>query len=161
MASEGWAYRKAYFEDFDGKYYEVTISAARSENGTMIYNIGQMKEEASPKVKGSSAENSNGPRGFASSSTNIREDAGKVNTDFSIETEETAAEEKQEQETETRNLTMDTIPKKAQSHLNGAARNLTASLQRKMMLPFADHSAEIRDSIRFISGREQAVGWKL
>ena len=134
MASEGWEYRKAYFEDFDGKYYEVTISAARSENGTMIYNIGQMKEEASPKVKGSSAENSNGPRGFASSDTNIREDDGKVNTDFSIETEETAAEEKQEQETETKNLTMDTIPKKAQSYLNGAARNLAASLQRKTML---------------------------
>ena len=148
MASEGWEYRKAYFEDFDGKYYEVTISAARSENGTMIYNIGQMKEEASPKVKGSSAENSNGPRGFASSGTNIREDDGKVNTDFSIETEETAAEEKQEQETEIRNLTMDTIPKKAQSYLNGAARNLAASLQRKTMLPFADHSAEIRDSLK-------------
>ena len=148
MASEGWEYRKAYFEDFDGKYYEVTISAARSENGTMIYNIGQMKEEASPKVKGSSAENSNGPRGFASSSTNIREDAGKVNTDFSIETEETAAEKKQEQETETRNLTMDTIPKKAQNYLNGAARNLAAALQRQTRLPFADHSAEIRDSLK-------------
>lgn len=148
MASEGWEYRKAYFEDFDGKYYEVTISAARSENGTMIYNIGQMKEEANPKVKGSSAENSNGPRGFASSSTNIREDAGKVNTDFSIETEETAAEKKQEQETETRNLTMDTIPKKAQNYLNGAARNLAAALQRQTRLPFADHSAEIRDSLK-------------
>lgn len=25
MASEGWEYRKAYFEDFDGKYYEVIL----------------------------------------------------------------------------------------------------------------------------------------
>ncbi|MDD7487036.1 MAG: hypothetical protein PUK55_04705 [Clostridiales bacterium] len=139
MASEGWEYRKAYFEDFDGKYYEVTISAARSENGTMIYNIGQMKEEASPKVKGSSAENSNGPRGFASSSTNIREDGGKVNTDFSIEAQAETDNATAEQETETRNLTMDTIPKKAQNYLNGAARNLAAALQRKTMLPFADH----------------------
>ena len=147
MASEGWEYRKAYFEDFDGKYYEVTISAARSENGTMIYNIGQMKEEASPKVKGSSAENSNGPRGFASSSTNIREDGKNVNTDFSVETEETATE-KQRQEPETKNLTMDTIPKKAQNYLNGAARNLAAALQRQTRLPFADHSAEIRDSLK-------------
>ena len=148
MASEGWEYRKAYFEDFDGKYYEVTISAARSENGTMIYNIGQMKEEASPKVKGSSAENSNGPRGFASSSTNIREDGGKVNTDFSIEAQAETDNATEEQETETRNLTMDTIPKKAQNYLNGAARNLAAALQRQTRLPFADHSAEIRDSLK-------------
>lgn len=148
MASEGWEYRKAYFEDFDGKYYEVTISAARSENGTMIYNIGQMKEEASPKVKGSSAENSNGPRGFASSSTNIREDGGKVNTDFSIEAQAETDNATAEQETETRNLTMDTIPKKAQNYLNGAARNLAAALQRQTRLPFADHSAEIRDSLK-------------
>ena len=148
MASKGWEYRKAYFEDFDGKYYEVTISAARSENGTMIYNIGQMKEEASPKVKGSSAENSNGPRGFASSSTNIREDGGKVNTDFSIEAQAETDNATAEQETETRNLTMDTIPKKAQNYLNGAARNLAAALQRQTRLPFADHSAEIRDSLK-------------
>ena len=48
MAKEGWSYRNAYFQDFDGKYYKVTISAPRSENGLMVYNIGQAKEEAFP-----------------------------------------------------------------------------------------------------------------
>lgn len=72
MASEGWNYRTAYFMDFDGKYYRVTISVAHGADGKMIYNIGQMKEEASPKVKGSSAETGNGPRGFASSENSIR-----------------------------------------------------------------------------------------
>ena len=72
MASEGWNYRTAYFMDFDGKYYRVNISVAQGADGKMIYNIGQMKEEASPKVKGSSAETGNGPRGFASSENSIR-----------------------------------------------------------------------------------------
>lgn len=72
MAADGWNYRKAYFQDFDGRYYSVTISVAKGANGNMVYNIGNMKEEASPKVKGSSAGNGNGPRGFASSDTSIR-----------------------------------------------------------------------------------------
>ena len=83
MASDGWAYRTAYFEDFDGKYYQLTISAARNASGSMVYNIGNMKEEASPKVKGSSAGNGNGPRGFASSDTSIRSEGQKSQEKFS------------------------------------------------------------------------------
>lgn len=78
----------------------------------------------------------------------IAEQRENVNPDFSIEAQAGTDNAPAEQETETRNLTMDTIPKKAQSYLNGAARNLAASLQRKTMLPFADHSAEIRDSLK-------------
>ena len=66
MASGGWIYRNAYFMDFDGKYYKVTISTAKGNGGIVIYNIGQMKEEALPKIKGSYAGNGNGPRGNAS-----------------------------------------------------------------------------------------------
>ena len=73
MASEGWNYRTAYFMDFDGKYYRVTISVAQGPDGKMVYNIGQMKEEASPKVNGSSAQNGNGQRGFASSDNRVAE----------------------------------------------------------------------------------------
>ena len=50
MASGGWQYRSAYFMDFDGSYYLVTISAAKSNDGLMVYNIGQMKKEAFPKL---------------------------------------------------------------------------------------------------------------
>lgn len=83
MAVDGWNYRKAYFQDFDGRYYSVTISVAKGANGNVIYNIGNMKEEASPKVKGSSAGNGNGPRGFASSDTSIRSEGRKSQEKFS------------------------------------------------------------------------------
>lgn len=83
MAADVWNYRKAYFQDFDGKYYSVTISVAKGANGNMVYNIGNMKEEASPKVKGSSAGNGNGLRGFASSDTSIRSEWQKGQEKFS------------------------------------------------------------------------------
>ena len=88
MAAEGWNYRRAYFMDFDGRYYRVTISVAQGPDGKMIYNIGQIKEEASPKVKGSSAETGNGPRGFASSEGSIRQNGENVNGKFSASAEQ-------------------------------------------------------------------------
>ena len=66
MAKEGWSYRNAYFQDFDGKYYQVTISAPKSENGLMVYNIGQAKEEAFPNAE-NSTKRLKGLRGNASS----------------------------------------------------------------------------------------------
>lgn len=83
MASGGWMYRNAYFMDFDGKYYKVTVSAAKGNGGIVIYNIGQMKEEALPKIKGSYAGNGNDPRGNAfidsirSSGGNSQEKSGE------------------------------------------------------------------------------------
>lgn len=69
MAADGWNYRTAYFRDFDGRYYKVTISTALNPEGRIIYNVGHMKEEAFPKIKGSYAEDGNGPRGNASISS--------------------------------------------------------------------------------------------
>lgn len=83
MAEGGWNYRTAYFEDFDGEYYIVTISTALSENDQQIYNIGnigKIKEDANPKVKGSSANIGNGPRGFTSSDDSILKADKKVNS---------------------------------------------------------------------------------
>lgn len=80
MAADGWYYRTAYFRDFDGRYYKVTISTALNPEGTIIYNVGHMKEEAFPKIKGSYAENGNGPRGNASTDS-ISTGGGNVNTE--------------------------------------------------------------------------------
>lgn len=80
MAADGWNYRTAYFRDFDGRYYKVTISTALNPEGRIIYNVGHMKEEAFPKIKGSYAENGNGPRGNASSNS-IPTSGGNVNTE--------------------------------------------------------------------------------
>ncbi len=44
----------------------------------MIYNTGQMKEEASPKVKGSRVNQDDGPRGFASPRESVTKDRGSV-----------------------------------------------------------------------------------
>ena len=84
MASGGWSYRKAFFEDFDGKYYEITISAAHSAGGKMIYNIGQMKEEAHPKIKGSRTNKGDGPRGFASSQESVTQSTPPVKGQYSL-----------------------------------------------------------------------------
>lgn len=66
MASGGWNYRTAFFRDFDGKYYKITISTAQSADGRMIYNIGQMQERSISQIDGSSAANSGALRGDAS-----------------------------------------------------------------------------------------------
>lgn len=66
MASGGWNYRTAFFKDFDGKYYKITISTAQSADGRMIYNIGQMQERSTPQIDGSSTANSGALRGGAS-----------------------------------------------------------------------------------------------
>lgn len=69
MASGGWNYRTAYFMDFDGKYYKTTISVAEGSGGSIVYNVGHMKEEVFPKIKGSYAEKGNGPRGNTSTNS--------------------------------------------------------------------------------------------
>ena len=106
MATDGWNYRKAYFQDFDGRYYSVTISIAKDVNGNVVYNIGNMKEEASPKVKGSSAGNGNGPRGFAYSENSIRSAEQKSQEKFS------AAEDMSESDAEadTAELQVEKLP---------------------------------------------------
>ena len=54
FASGGWSYRTAYFQDFDGKYYRLRISAAKNADGTIVYNIGDVKERSFPTINGSS-----------------------------------------------------------------------------------------------------------
>ena len=85
MASSGWNYRTAFFKDFDGKYYKVTISTAQSADGKMIYNIGQMQERSTPQINGSSAADSGALRGNASVDS-LSRGAQNVKLKFSMET---------------------------------------------------------------------------
>ncbi|MBQ2841172.1 MAG: hypothetical protein IJE70_07475 [Oscillospiraceae bacterium] len=57
MAKDGWNYRIAYFEDFDGKYYRIKISTALGEDGKTVYNIDEVRERSFPTFSGSSSEN--------------------------------------------------------------------------------------------------------
>lgn len=85
MASSGWNYRAAFFKDFDGKYYKVTISTAQSADGKMIYNIGQMQERSIPQINGSSAADSGALRGDALEDS-LSRDTQNVKSKFSMET---------------------------------------------------------------------------
>lgn len=55
LAKNGWYYRTAWFSDFDGQYYRVTISTADGNNGVVVYNVGKIEKRTSPtKIRGSS-----------------------------------------------------------------------------------------------------------
>ena len=82
MASVGWDYRTAFFQDFNGKYYQCTISVSMGEDGNVVYNIGKIKERRFPHalnaLSGSSAE-SGALRGETSSTQTVAQDGGEVN----------------------------------------------------------------------------------
>ena len=44
FAKDGFTYRKAYFEDFDGQYYEITLSIGHNGTVATVYNVGKIKE---------------------------------------------------------------------------------------------------------------------
>lgn len=79
FANNGWFYRKAWFQDFDGKYYLVTISTADGDNGVVVYNVGDMKRRGSPaNIHGSSdsVTETGAQQGKSSSTVTIRQTEG-------------------------------------------------------------------------------------
>lgn len=79
FAKNGWFYRKAWFQDFDGKYYLVTISTADGDNGVVVYNVGDMKRRGSPaNIHGSSdsVTETGAQQGKSSSTVTIRQTEG-------------------------------------------------------------------------------------
>ncbi len=53
FAKDGFNYRKAYFEDFDGTYYEVTISVGKNGIVNTVYNVGRLDKRTNPSYSGS------------------------------------------------------------------------------------------------------------
>ena len=51
FAKDGFSYRTAYFKDFDGKYYRLTISVGENGSVSTVYNVGQLKKDALPNGK--------------------------------------------------------------------------------------------------------------
>ena len=45
FAKDGFDYRSAYFEDFDGQYYKITMSVGKNGSIDTIYNIGKMDKK--------------------------------------------------------------------------------------------------------------------
>ena len=51
FAKDGFTYRTAYFKDFDGTYYKLTISVGENGNVSTVYNVGQIKNDTLPSGK--------------------------------------------------------------------------------------------------------------
>ena len=75
LARNGWIYREARFQDFDGTYYQVTISTADGGNGVVVYNVGKMEKKTSPAIKHGSSDSvteTGAQQGKSSSTVTIR-----------------------------------------------------------------------------------------
>ena len=83
FARDGFTYRKAYFQDFDGQYYEVTLSIGNNGTVATVYNVGKIKESALPSAKILAVVGSK-PLGKSLSENRIPHIPKNVNTDFSL-----------------------------------------------------------------------------
>nr|DAH32304.1 MAG TPA: Large polyvalent protein associated domain 38 [Caudoviricetes sp.] len=79
FAENGWLYREAWFQDFDGQYYRVTISIADGDRGVVVYNVGEMRKRTSPARKRGSSDSvteTGAQQGKSSSMATIRQTEG-------------------------------------------------------------------------------------
>ena len=109
FARNGWIYREARFQDFDGTYYQVTISTADGGNGVVVYNVGKMEKKTSPAIKHGSSDSvteTGAQQGKSSSTVTIRQtegnsqekSSGKASVEVSGINNRTAAELRREYE---------------------------------------------------------------
>lgn len=113
FARNGWIYREARFQDFDGTYYQVTISTADGGNGVVVYNVGKMEKKTSPAIKHGSSDSvteTGAQQGKSSSTVTIRQtegnsqekSSGKASVEVSGINNRTAAELRREYDRRTR-----------------------------------------------------------
>lgn len=48
FAKDGFTYRTAYFQDFDGEYYRLILSVGNNETVATIYNVGKINKDSLP-----------------------------------------------------------------------------------------------------------------
>ena len=83
FAQDGFTYRRAYFEDFDGQYYEVTLSIGHNGTVATVYNVGKIKEGIPPSAKVIAVVRSK-PLGGKPSDGMIAQKEENVNSEFSL-----------------------------------------------------------------------------
>ena len=57
FAINGFNYRTAFFEDFNGDYYKLTMSVGTNGKINTIYNVGKLEQRKRPVISGSSVNN--------------------------------------------------------------------------------------------------------
>lgn len=80
FAKDGFSYRTAYFEDFDGEYYKFTLSIGHNGEIATIYNVGKIEKDIIPSATKGVAVVGSKPRGMMSSVDNISQNKSNVNT---------------------------------------------------------------------------------
>ena len=81
FAKDGFTYRRAYFEDFDGQYYEVTLSIGHNGTVATVYNVGKIDKSTLPSAKIIAVVGSK-PLGKVLSNKSIRNSEQNVNENF-------------------------------------------------------------------------------
>lgn len=51
FAKDGFVYKTAYFQDYDGQYYRINLSVGIKDKIATVYNIGKIKEDKLPSAK--------------------------------------------------------------------------------------------------------------
>ena len=81
FARDGFSYRTAYFQDFDGVYYKIVISVGHTGDVATVCNVGKLKRDTLPagkivsSIRGSKANS-------ASLNKMILQKYSSVNTEF-------------------------------------------------------------------------------
>ncbi len=50
FAKDGFSYRTAYFQDYDGQYYKVRLSIGHKNNVATVYNVGKIQKDSIPSA---------------------------------------------------------------------------------------------------------------
>lgn len=90
FATNGFDYRIAFFEDFNGDYYRLTMSVGKKGNINTIYNVGKLEQRKRPVISGSSVNNgaigSLTKNNIPQSNTNVKSNTSS--TKYSIQNNE-------------------------------------------------------------------------
>lgn len=180
LAENGWYYRTAFFRDFDGTYYRVTLSVPSGRNGFTVYNVGRMRERSLPTSSGSSAYAAlNGEE--TSLEHSVRQDGAAVNKENSAERPEYYASmadvpaddvrplpraEDLEKTTPRPNAKTEALaeepdtaeedpaeqlPTKAREYLKRVERQLVARISGALSVPFGAQREFLRPVVEFIT----------
>ncbi len=83
FAKDAFTYRRAYFKDFDGQYYEVKLSIGHNGTVATVYNVGKIKNGVPPSAKIIAVVGSQ-PRSETPVSNSISQNSENVNRQFSL-----------------------------------------------------------------------------
>ena len=81
FAKDGFEYRTVFFQDFDGKYYKITVSIGKNGDVNTVYNVGKIKKDTLPH--GNIVSVLSGSKADSMSSNSLTQSAVDVKTKYS------------------------------------------------------------------------------